>query len=325
VAACVLVVRNGKVLFAKAYGYANLEWRIPNTPQTRFRIGSMTKQFTATLIMQLREAKLVDLQDSICSYLNPCVEAWKPVTLSQLLSHTSGIPGYGDKPDPKSRSIPPWTAAQIAASFHDKPLEFPPGTKWKYSDWGYVLLGMVIEKVTTKPYATVLQERIFDPLGMKDSGYDLSENIVMQRAAGYRLKDKRLVNADYIDMRGPFSAGALYSTVGDLYKWDQALYTEKILPRAALNLMWTEVISNYGYGWMVSKPSPTAGRLPPWVVPGHFQVVHPGSINGFSSEICRFPDDHTTVIVLANLEDAVPIGPELAAKVFHQNFALPAR
>jgi CubicO group peptidase (beta-lactamase class C family) len=207
----VLVAQNGKILLAKGYGFANLEWRIPNTPQTRFRIGSLTKQFTATLIMQLREAKLVDLQNSICKYLDPCVDAWQSVTLSHLLSHTSGIAGYGDKPDPKSHSIPPWTAAQIAVSFRDRPLEFAPGTKWKYSDWGYVLLGMVIEKVTAKPYATVLQERIFGPLGMKDSGYDLSEDILMQRAAGYRLLDKRLVNADYIDMRGPFSAGALRS------------------------------------------------------------------------------------------------------------------
>jgi CubicO group peptidase (beta-lactamase class C family) len=208
----VLVAQNGKILLAKGYGFANFEWRIPNTPQPRFRIGSLTKQFTATLIMQLTEAKLVDLQDSICKYLDPCVDAWRPVTLSHLLSHTSGIAGYGDKPDPKSRSLPPWTAAQIAVSFHDKPLEFTPGTKWKYSDWGYVLLGMVIEKVTAKPYATVLQERIFGPLGMRDSGYDLSENILLRRAAGYRLEDKKLVNAAYIDMRGPFSGGALRST-----------------------------------------------------------------------------------------------------------------
>ena len=246
----VLVARNGEVLLAKGYGYANAEWKTPNTLQTEFRIGSLTKQFTATAIMQLREQGLLSLQDSLCKYLQPCARAWQPVTLHHLLSHTSGVPGYGTLPDPQTHTIPPWTAQQIAAQFRDTPLEFAPGTQWKYSDWGYCLLGLVIESVTGKPYAQVLREQIFEPLDMDDTGYDQAETIVERRAAGYRLAGGKLENAAPVNMAGPYSAGALYSTAEDLYKWDRALYTEAILPRSALELMWTEVSSNYGYGWM---------------------------------------------------------------------------
>jgi CubicO group peptidase (beta-lactamase class C family) len=317
----VLVAQNGKLLLAKGYGYANAESQTPNTLQTKFRVGSLTKQFTATAIMQLLENGLVSLQDSICKYLQPCVEAWKPVTLHHLLSHTSGIAGYAELPDPKTSTIPPWTAEQIAAQFQDQALEFAPGTQWKYSDWGYCLLGLVIERVTGKPYAQVLRDQIFEPLGMHDTGYDEAQTILENRARGYRLIDGRLENAGHINMAGPYSAGALYSTAEDLYKWDQALYTDAILPRSALRLMWTEVTSNYGYGWMVSTPASPAP--PPWALPKRFQVVHPGSIKGFTSEILRFPDEHVTVIVLANLEDAHIVGPELAALVFGDPFSLP--
>jgi CubicO group peptidase (beta-lactamase class C family) len=287
----VLVAQDGKVLLAKGYGYANAEWRTANTLQTKFRLGSLTKQFTATAIMQLREKGLLRLEDSICKYVEPCVASWMPVTLHHLLSHTSGISGYG------------------GMAF----LEFPPGTRWQYSDWGYCLLGLVIEKVTGKPYAQVLREQIFEPLEMHDTGYDRAATILGQRAAGYRLVDGRLENAEYIDMAGPYAAGGLYSTAADLYKWDQALYSHLILPRSALKLMWTEVMSNYGYGWMVSTPE--SASKPPWALPDRLQLVHAGSINGFTSEILRFPNEHVTVIVLANLQDAQVVGPQLAAIV----------
>jgi len=317
----VLVAQNGKLILAKGYGYANAESMTPNTLQTKFRIGSLTKQFTANATMQLGESGLLSLQDSICKYLRPCADVWKPVTLHHLLSHTSGIPGYGSFPDPDTRAIPPWTTSEIAAQFRDRPLEFTPGTQWKYSDWGYCLLGLVIESVTGKPYAQVLRERIFDPLGMHDTGYDEPQTKVEPRAIGYRLVGGQLKEAEHINMAGPYSAGALYSTAEDLYKWDQGLYADRILPRSALALMWTEVLSNYGYGWMVSTAE--AASPPPWALPKRFQVVHPGSIKGFTSEILRFPDEHVTVIVLSNLEDAHVVGPELAAMVFDDPFSLP--
>jgi CubicO group peptidase (beta-lactamase class C family) len=308
----VLVARDGHILLEKGYGFANVEWAIPNSPTTKYRIASLTKQFTATVVMQLRNRGQLNLQDSICKYLQPCAKAWQPVTLHHLLSHTSGIPGYGPAPDPKIRAMPPWTAEQLAQTFRDKPLEFPPGTQSKYSDWGYSLLGLVIEKVTGKSYEAVLREQIFVPLGMHDSGYDHTEITLKNRAAGYRLEAGQLQNAAYIDMAGPYAAGGLYSTVEDLYKWDQALYTDSILPQASRGLMWTEVLAHYGYGWIVVPPLPES-KSPPWAVPGHFQIVAPGSINGFSAEILRFPNDRTTVIVLANLQDAHTVGSALGA------------
>jgi CubicO group peptidase (beta-lactamase class C family) len=313
----VVVARDGHILLDKGYGLANIEWAIPNLPTTKFRIGSLTKQFTATAIMQLRDRGQLNLLDSICKYLQPCPDAWRPVTLHHLLSHTSGIPDHGPASDPKIHVMPPWTAEQIAQAFRDKPLEFPPGTQWKYSDWGYCLLGLVIEKVTGKSYETVLREQIFAPLGMNDSGYDHSEVLLKNRAAGYRMAEDRLRNAEYIDMARPYSAGGLYSTVEDLYKWDQALYTGAILSQKSLGLMWTEVLSHYGYGWIVVGPLPES-KAPPWAVPGHFQVVHPGSINGFTSEILRFPNERTTVIVLENMEDAHTVGSALGALALGQ-------
>jgi CubicO group peptidase (beta-lactamase class C family) len=316
----VLVARGGQVLLSKGYGFASLEWELPNTPQTKFRVGSLTKQFTATVIMQLRERRLLELTDSVCKYLQPCPEAWMPVTIHHLLSHTSGVPGY---PNTKENP-PPWTEARIAAIFRERSLEFRPGERAKYSDWGYYLLGLVIQKITGKGYEEVLQEQILAPLGMKDTGYDRSATILKQRAAGYRLNGSQRQNADYIDMNEPFSAGALYSTVEDLYQWDQALYSDTVLPQKALELMWTPVLTNYGYGWWVSEPVPSAASPPTWWgLPGRLQICHSGGINGFVSEFLRFPNEHVTVIVLANTEIETIIAPFLAAIVLGDKFSLP--
>ncbi len=311
----VLVVRDGERLLANGYGSANFEWDVPNTLTTRFRIGSLTKQFTATAILQLREKGRLDLQDSICKYFEPCPAAWKPVTLHHLLSHTSGIPGYGGKPDTRAGQVPPWSEAEIAAGFADRPLEFAPGSRWKYSDWGYELLGFVIENAAGKSYEEVLQQQIFTPLGMHDSGYDHPETVMKGRAAGYRFAGQQMLNAEYTPMLGPFSAGGLYSSAEDLYRWDQALYGDAVLPEPARRRMFTPVLSDYGYGWIVDHPAPGAERVPPWAVAGHLSMVHPGSINGFSAEILRFPDDRVTIIVLANIEN-VTLGPALARIVF---------
>jgi len=289
----VLITRNGRRLLAKGYGAANREWNVPNTLTTRFRLASLTKQFTATAILQLREKGRLSLQDSVCKYLDPCPPSWEPVTLHHLLSHTSGVPGSIEKGT-------------------DRPLEFEPGTRYKYSDWGYSLLGFVIEKVSGEPYEDALREQIFEPLGMRDTGYDHPDVVMPQRAAGYRLEGKQLRNAAYTPMTSPFSAGGLYSTAEDLYKWDQALYTDKVLPAAARAQMFTPVLENYGYGWIVARPG---DQVLPWMTPGHFELVHPGSINGFSAEILRFPDDRVSIIVLANLE-GVSIGPDLAQILF---------
>ncbi len=311
----VLVVRDGRRLLAKGYGSANLEWDVPNTLTTRFRIASLTKTFTAAAIMQLRENGKLDVQDSLCKYFDPCPAAWKPVTLHHLLSHTSGVPAYGGKPETHAGEFPPWSEAEITSWFADRPLEFEPGSRWKYSDWGYSLLGFVIEKVTGKSYEEVLQQQIFTPLRMRDSGYDHPRAVMKRRAAGYRLDGERMLNAEYTPMTAPYSAGGLYSTAEDLYRWDQALYGEAVLPEAARTLMFTSVLGDYGYGWGIYQPRGETRRAPPWAVPGHLTLVHPGSINGFSAEILRFPDDRATIIVLANIEN-ISLGPDLAHIVF---------
>jgi CubicO group peptidase (beta-lactamase class C family) len=319
----VLVVQNGRMLLARGYGRADEEWEAANTLHTKFRIGSVTKQFTATLIMQLREKRRLDLRDSICAYLQPCPEEWQPVTLHHLLSHSSGIPGHAERPT-GSLATPPWTAEHIAASFRGKPLEFAPGTRWQYSDWGFSLLGLIIEKITGASYEQALRTHILEPLGMHDTGYDHTEMILKQRATGHRLVGDALVKSEYIDMREVYAAGALYSTAADLYKWDQALYSDVIVPRHVLDLMWKDQLANTGYGWFVSNPSADS-KAAWWAVSGKFEVAHTGAINGFTAEFLRFPRDHTTVIVLSNLEKAGIIGPFLAAMVFGQEFKMPSR
>jgi CubicO group peptidase (beta-lactamase class C family) len=289
----VLVSRDGHVLFEKGYGYANAEWKIPNAPDTKFRLGSITKQFTATLIMQLQEQGKLKVTDGICKYLDPCPPTWSLVTVHHLLSHTGGMPSYTEDPAILKAMTQPQTLDDIVGRFRGKPLDFAPGTDYHYSNSGYFLLGLIIEKITSQSYEKVLAEQIFEPLGMKDTGYDHSTPILPNRASGYRFAANRvdLENADYTDMSWPFSAGALYSTVRDLEKWNEALYTDKILPQAALAKMWTPVKQDYGYGWSMPPPSPSFN---------HRLIGHGGSINGFSTYIARYPDDELAVIVLSN-------------------------
>jgi CubicO group peptidase (beta-lactamase class C family) len=315
----VLVARGGHVLLSRGYGQANREWSLPNTPHTKFRIGSLGKQFTATLIMQLRERHLIDLQASICVYLTSCPPAWQPVTVHHLLSHTSGIHDFTSDPDFEQSRPLHRSPEQIIAMFRDKPLDFPPGEQWNYSNSGYFLLGAIIEHVTGKSYEDVLHEQILAPLRMADTGYDRAATILVNRAAGYAMKHGSTVNADFIDTNWAYAAGALYSTVLDLYKWDQALYSEVILPRRSLETMWTPVRNHYGYGWGILRPeSGLSNRL---------ELTHDGGISGFSSSIKRFPNDRTTVIVLSNLESgsAGTIAEALAAIVFGEHYTMPTK
>ena len=289
-----LVARGGKVLLDKGYGSASIELNVPNTPANKFRLGSITKQFTAAAVMQLQEKGKLNVTDQACKYIDNCPEAWKPVTIHQLLSHTSGIPSYTDTPafaTPKVMRIP-LSPMEVVMLTKDKPLVFQPGGKFAYDNTGYILLGIIIEKVTGQSYADYLQEHIFGPLGMKDSGYDQTRTILPGRAAGYDRTGNLFRNADYIDMSLPYAAGSLYSTTGDLYRWDRALYTDKVVSRKSYEAMTTPVKSNYGYGLM----------LAPAVK--HKHVGHGGGINGFSTCIDRFPDDDAVVIVLANVVQA---------------------
>jgi CubicO group peptidase (beta-lactamase class C family) len=315
----VLLAQTGKPLIAKGYGYANIEWQIPNTPQTKFRIGSVTKQFTSMLIMQLRERGKVKLEDSVCVYVTPCPDAWKPVTIHHLLTHTSGIPTYTGIPSWREANMVPKTVEQMVAIFRDLPLQWTAGDRYAYNNSGYFLLGVVIEKASGKKYEEALREMIFTPLGMNDTGYDWSKTIIPWRASGYTGRGAALANAPALDMQQPYSAGALYSTVEDLLKWDQALYTETLLPDAAKKILWTPFKDNYAYGWVIGEPSPT-------LFGGHKRIAHSGGINGFSSVIVRLPDAKMTVIVLANNDsvNASAIGRDVMAVYYGQPYTIPA-
>ena len=286
----VLVAQGSKILFEKGYGMADLEWDVPNSPTTKFRLGSITKQFTATAILQLQQQKKLSVGDQACTYFEACPEAWKGITIQQLLTHTSGIPSFTSDPDfvkPRVMRVP-LTPTEIVLLSKNKPLEFDPGTQFKYDNTGYVFLGAIIEKVSGEKYADYLRKHIFDPLGMADTGYDDPRTVLKYRASGYKPQGDGFANDEYLDMSLPYAAGSLYSTVRDLYKWDRALYLEQVLSKASREQMFTPVKSDYGFGVMLASMFE------------HKFVGHGGGINGFSTMISRFPDDDAVVIVLSN-------------------------
>jgi CubicO group peptidase (beta-lactamase class C family) len=308
----VLVADNGKVIFKKGYGDANKEWNIPNTPDTKFRLGSITKQFTATLVLQLVEEGKIRLDGKVADYLP---EYPKPmgekITIHHLLTHSSGIPNYTGFPNFR-RELSKLTSApaDFIKVFWNLPLDFEPGSKFSYSNSGYFLLGVILEKVTGKSYARLLDEKIFKPLGMANSGYDVSGTVIPKRAAGYQKLGGKFINAELIDMSTPFSAGALYSTVEDLFLWDRALEGDKVLSSKSKALIFeprirTSISSGslerYGYGWFIgNEPVGSSGD-------SIFAISHGGSINGFNALIGRFPGTQSLIVLLNNTGSA-PVG-----------------
>jgi CubicO group peptidase (beta-lactamase class C family) len=283
----VLVAKDGKPVFRKGYGPANAEWDIPNTPDTKFRIGSITKQFTAMAILQLVEAGKVKIDDPVNKYLEQVPSTWDKITVHHLLTHTSGIPSYTSLPNFwRDKVRDPVKPEEIVKLIRDKPLDFEPGEKWIYNNTGYVLLGRIIEKTSGENYAAYIQKHIFDPLGMKDSGYDLHKVILKKRASGYSPDG---TNAPYLDTTVAYSAGALYSTVDDMLIWDQALHDGKLISKESYERMFTPVKNNYAYGWNVV----TFG--------GRTEVAHGGGINGFNTFFIRFPRERVAVAVFANM------------------------
>jgi CubicO group peptidase (beta-lactamase class C family) len=266
----VLVARRGTVLFSKAYGSADLEWNTPNTTTTKFRIGSMTKQFTAAAVLLLEERGKLKVDDPVKRYYSDAPAAWDKITLYHLLTHTSGIPNHTTFPEFESLSTSRTTPDQLVKTFRDRPLEFVPGSQMRYSNSGYVLLGAIIEKVSGASYEKFVDDNIFMPLGMKDSGYDSTQAIIMRRAAGYGPSPNGPVNARYVDMTVPYAAGALYSTTEDLLGWERSLFGGKVLSKPSLKKMTTPDKNDYAFGLEVSRQS------------GRSVIQHGGSINGFS-------------------------------------------
>jgi len=295
----VLVARAGRILYQHAFGYANLEWKIPNDLQTKFEIGSMTKQFTALLALQLVNEGKIKLDGHLSDYLLYYrKDTGNRVTISQLLSHTSGVPNFilasGFLEGPASRTK--YSVKDFAQKYCSGDLDFEPGTKFNYSNSGYFLLGAVLEQVSGGSYEQLLKDRIFTPLGMNDSGYAHSETIIPRRAAGYERFGNGLQNARFYDMSIPFAAGGLYSTVGDLLLWDQALYGERLLPTNLRDLLFKPNLENYGFGWGILTPQPGSPDA------GERVLMHGGAIFGFQSVIERIPKYRELIVLLDNTD-----------------------
>ena len=303
----VLVAEKGEVIYKKGFGLANMEWKIPNQSDTKHRLGSITKQFTSMLILQLVEQGKLKLDVPISTYLLDYPKSnGDIITIHHLLTHTSGTPNYTSFPGFfRDSSRDPYTPEEFVSFFADSTLEFKPGERFAYSNSGYFLLGVIIEKVTGKSYEQVLKDKITIPLKMNNTGYDHHRTILENRASGYEKNGSNYRNAAYLDMTIPYAAGSLYSTVEDLYLWDQALYTNQLLSSKYMDLLFTNHIqagsSYYGYGWgMSTRPIGTTNDS--------IKVVsHGGGINGFNTSITRIPSDKNLVVLFNNTGGA-PLG-----------------
>jgi CubicO group peptidase (beta-lactamase class C family) len=298
-----LVSKGGQIVRAEGFGLANVELQVPVKPETVFQSGSVGKQFAATAVMMLVEEGKVALDDPLTKYFPDAPAAWKEVTVRELLSHTAGFTDYPEKFDYRKD----WTEDELLKMVEGIPLAYPPGTKWDYSNLGYLTLGILIHRVTGEFYGDFLQQRIFQPLGMQTTRIISEADIVPNRAAGYQLVKGELKNQDWVaPMVNTTADGSLYFSVLDLAKWDAALYGEKLLKRSSLEQMWTPAKlkdgspnkgvdgSAYGFGWFVGNQK------------GHRVIGHDGAWQGFQTTINRYVDDRLTVVVLTNLAEGKP-------------------
>jgi CubicO group peptidase (beta-lactamase class C family) len=286
----VMVAASNKIIFIKAYGLANREHEIPNAPNTRFRIGSITKQFTAICILKLQEQGKLSLDDPVSRFVENCPAHWSQIKIRHLLAHTSGIPSYTGFPDYYRISKLRWPPEKMVERIYAKPLEFDPGERYKYSNSGYFLLGYIVARTSGSRYEDYLDEAIFKPLGMINSGYDHFERILPHRATGYSRDDDRWKNSAYTDTSVPYAAGALYSTAEDFFLWYQCWRERKILSEPSWKAMTTPATNGYGFGINVSKQF------------GHRVLGHGGSVNGFNSSMSWFPDADLFICAFANAD-----------------------
>lgn len=294
-----VVLRGGEIVLAKGYGKSNLELGTPASEKTAYAIYSITKTFTAVATMMLVEEGKVSLEDPISKHLSDLPGAWRGVTIRHILTHTSGLPNWRDYASKLRDMESDYTKAEVLNLVTGLPLAFPSGERWEYIETGFFLLGMMIEKVSEKTYEQFLRERIFDPLGMRDTRLDSRTHIIPNRADGYSWRDSGYRNAVWYSPTLTFSTAGLVSTVLDLAKWDAALYTEKLLKRATLEQMWMnpklnngQLVTETGLGFGLS-PFTKNGRV-------HRRVGHVGGAEGFATAMSRFIDDKVTVVVLSN-------------------------
>ncbi len=288
----VLVAQDKQMLVNQGYGYSEVEWKAPNSETTKFRLGSISKQFTATAILLLEEQGKLNVNDLVKSHMPNTPASWDKITIFNLLTHTSGIPNYTAFSNFKEISVNAITPEKLIALFREKPLNFKPGEKWEYSNSGYEVLGFLIEKISGESYQHFIVNHIFKPLGMNDSGYDSNSEIIMRRASGYSFGPEGLRNADFINMSVPYAAGGIYSTTPDLLRWEQGLFGGKILSAKSLEKMITPFKSNYGFGLEIQK------------IDDHLSISHGGGVNGFITMMIHYPDNKLNVIVLSNNDSA---------------------
>jgi D-alanyl-D-alanine carboxypeptidase len=292
--AAVIVRKGGRTVFRKGYGLADLEFGVPVVPDMVFRLGSITKQFTAVSILLLVQDGKLDLQDEITKFLPEYPTQGRTITVEHLLTHTSGIQSYTDMPE----WLPLWrkdmTVKELVALFQDKPMTFEPGASWAYNNSAYVLLGAIIEKVSGRTYEAFLEERLFKPLGLKNTFYDHTDRIIPRRVRGYERGEGGFVNASYLSMTQPYAAGSLMSTVDDLAAWSDAVFSGKLVRKEGLAKAFTPYTlangesTGYGYGWFVAD---FAGRR---------SIEHGGGINGFTTYEMTFPEDGLFIGILTN-------------------------
>src|SRR5947209_7927298 len=275
----VLVAKGEDVILSRGYGSANLELNIPNSPATKFGLGSVTKQFTAACVLLLQEKGKWKVSDPVKKYMPDAPAAWDKITIFHLLTHTSGIPSFTGFPDYPDSEAKPTTPEKLVARFRDKPLEFEPGSKWNYSNSGFVLLGYLIEKVSHQTYEQFVQQNMFEPLAMKDSGYDSNTRVIQRRAAGYSSGKEGVENAGFINMTIPFSAGALYSTTEDLLKWERGLFGGKVLSATSPKEMATPLKEIYSFVLFIST------------VHGHTKIDQRGGNVDRKADVPYWPDD----------------------------------
>ena len=301
------IYSRGQILLAKGYGQANVELGAPVKPETIFQSGSVGKQFVSAAIMMLVEEGKLSLDDSIIKYFSEAPATWKPILIKNLLSHTSGLAEYEseERIGPKGAFYLrlDFTEEELVTKIEALPIEFAPGDKWDYRNTNYVLLGVLIHKITGKPYYEFLDERIFKPLGMTSTRLISDRDIIPNRAAGYEIDNGHLKNQEWVSPTFNSTAdGTLYFNVLDLAKWDAALYGTQLLKQSSLDRIWTIYPLNdgkpnpagYGFGWSIGKQQE------------HKRFEHGGAWQGFTCAIARYPDDSLTVVVLTNLAGANP-------------------
>lgn len=292
----VLVGFKGQILFSKGYGMANFEHEIPNELQTKFRIGSITKQFTAMAIMMMEEAGLLHVHDPISEYVPDYLNGDK-ITIHHLLTHSSGIPSFTSFPDYQETMALPSSISETVDRFSGKPLLFEPGEKFDYCNSGYLLLSHIIERVSNGTFEAYIDKEILKPLGLINTGHDHYKKILRNRASGYEMWGE-IINAAFIDLSIPSGAGAMYSTVEDLYRWSQALHSQSLMRKDSYEAMTSRQIDNYGYGLFIYEEE---------ILNITRKVIgHAGGINGFLSECKYYPDEDLTVIVLTNMSTMQP-------------------